>query len=380
MKKILLMAVAAAYSLNMMAQTTAKEWYEKGMTLKKEKKYNDALNAFKKAISLNANYGEAYFQLGWCHNELGQYAEALDAYRKEEKLNPADPAHSYFEMGFAYKSMNNDQEAVVFYSKAIQIDPDYSAAYKHRGYCYYRLKDFEKALEDFNKHEDLEWAEIEDPDFWYDKGWVENDLGKYQDAINSLKRAILLDKNFGEAYSELGYSNYKLRQNDEALTNYRLALALNPKDHLSLIGMADVFFDNIDNHDSAMFYYEKAVQVNQKIKSVYYRLGWCYNEKEKYREAVDALKKAIELDKDYYIAMTELGYSYYKLNQCTDALSYLEKVKAAWPKHELSRYYAGFCYHLKNDQASLRKMIDELRTINTDQGKKYAETLMKYVK
>jgi tetratricopeptide (TPR) repeat protein len=373
-------AVTAAFALNSIAQSTAKEWYEKGLLLKKEEKYKDAVNAFKKAVSLKADYGEAFFQLGWCYNELEMYDEALETLRKEEKLKPADPARTFFEIGYAYKGLKNDSEAIVYYSKAIDEDPVYSIVYKHRGYCYYRLKQYEKALEDFKSYAGLEFDEIDDPDFWYDKGWTENDLGKYKEAVSSLQKAVKLDDTFVEAYSELGYSHYRLRQNDDALRNYRIAIGINPKDYHSLFGIADVYFDNLDNHDSAMLYYEKGVAVNQKTKSAYYRLGWCYNEKERYADAIAALKKAIELDNNYYLALTELGYSYYKTEQCAEAFIHLDKVRSGSPKNELSRYYSGFCYHLKNDQPNLKKMMDELKAINTANALKYAETLAKYVK
>jgi tetratricopeptide (TPR) repeat protein len=98
------------------------------------------------------------------------------------------------------------------------------------------------------------------------------------------------------------------------------------------------------------------------------------------KKAIELLKKAIAIDNNYYFAITELGYSYYKLEQYSEALSRFSTVMAASPKNELSRYYAGFCYSLENDQANLKKMMDELKAINTANALKYAETLAKYVK
>jgi hypothetical protein len=45
------------------SQSTAKEWYTKGVELKSKKDYEGGLTAFKNAILKKADYNEAYYRL-----------------------------------------------------------------------------------------------------------------------------------------------------------------------------------------------------------------------------------------------------------------------------------------------------------------------------
>lgn len=376
-KRLIFFATAGLIFFSGFAQTTAKEWYDKGISLKKSEKYKEAITAFKKATSLKANYADALHQLGWCYNEEGSYTEAVDILKKEQQAGPTDKASNDFELGYAYKGLKKYEEALPYFNKAIELDADYTLAYKERGSTYYKLKMYEKVLDDFNKYEALVTGDITDASYYYSRGWTENDQDKYEDAVRSLKKCVALDNSYTDGFSELGYSYYKLDLNDNALKNYRIAMALDATDYHPVLGIADVYYDNLKNYDSAIVYYEKGTRIQKKNKSAYYRLGWCYNDKERYKAAVNPLKEAILLDANYDEARNELGYAYYKLDKYDDALSQFRPVMNRNDKDELSRYYAGFCYYLKNDQANLKKMIAELRALNSTT---YVETLNKYLK
>lgn len=377
MKKYFFFPVIAGLTFfNSLGQTTAKEWYNKGLDYKKEKHYKDAINAFKKAALLQNNYAEALHQLGWCYNEELMYDEAIDALTKEQKAGPQDKATYNFEMGYAYKGLKKYDDALPYFNKALGLDANYALAYKERGNTYYKKKDYEKALDDYNKYEAIA-TNITDAVYYYNKGWAENDMRKYSDAVKSLKKSVEIDSKYADAFSELGYAYYKLDLNDEAISNYRVSIALdNETDYHPVVGIADVYYDNLKNFDSAIVYYEKGLHLIKINKSAYYRLGWCYNDKEEFAKAINPLKEPVLLDTEYDEARTELGYAYDKLDQYDDALAQFRPIISRDPKNELSRYYAGFCYYLKNDQVNLKRMIDELKALNST---KYAETLTKYV-
>jgi tetratricopeptide (TPR) repeat protein len=357
------------------AQTTAKEWFDKGKSFQDSKKYTEAESAYKKAVLLKPDYTEALHELGWCYNEQAMYNEALDALKKEEKNSPKDKAQNYFEIGYSYKMLTEYDEALSYLTKATSLDPNYGLAYKEIGNCYFSKKEYQKALDNYNKYRDLK-PEINDSKFYYNKGWCENELGLFSDATMSLRKSTDLDNTNSIAYSELGYAYYKLKFNDEAISNYQKAIALNKADHASILGIADTYYDNLKNYDSAMAYYERGVRLTQKNKGAYYRLGWCYNDKERFKDAVFPLQQALLLDPEYAKARTDLGYSYYKLKDYDNALSQFRNIMEKDSKDELSRYYAGFCYYLKGDQPALQKVYNELKEL----GSKYAETLSKYIK
>ena len=77
-RKILFPTLLFVFPFIISAQSTAKEWYNKGIELKNKQDYEGALAAFKNAISKIADYKEAYYQAGWCCNELEKYEDAID--------------------------------------------------------------------------------------------------------------------------------------------------------------------------------------------------------------------------------------------------------------------------------------------------------------
>lgn len=68
----------STYAFNYRATTEAKT----------KKEYKKAVKRFNKAIKHNAEFPEAYNNLGYCYRKLGKLEESLDAYSNALKLNP----------------------------------------------------------------------------------------------------------------------------------------------------------------------------------------------------------------------------------------------------------------------------------------------------
>src|ERR1700760_821416 len=81
------------------SQTTAEEYYNAAVTLEDDNKIDEAITSFKKAVSLNANYTDALYELGWCYNEQGKYSDAMPVLKKATQGSSA--AKVYFELGYA---------------------------------------------------------------------------------------------------------------------------------------------------------------------------------------------------------------------------------------------------------------------------------------
>jgi tetratricopeptide (TPR) repeat protein len=218
----------AAFSLLVVATTYAQPavtTFNQGIKQKDDKKYAEALSSFKKAVSLNPKYKEALYWAGWCCNELSNYTDAVKYLQQAKALWPNE-AKVYFELGYASEKLEKTEEAKINYKKCIELYSDYALAYEALGNLYYDEKDYSKALEYYTSYTEKEDG-ISSSDFYYRKGFCENDTEKYNDAIQSLKKSIELDGENNFAYTELGYSNYALENYDEALTQLKKAIAIN---------------------------------------------------------------------------------------------------------------------------------------------------------
>ena len=71
-----------------------------GVVLKEQEKTDEALTAFKKSISLNPNYAEAYNNMGVVLKDQDKTDQAIEAYNKALSLKP-DYAEAYNNLGAA---------------------------------------------------------------------------------------------------------------------------------------------------------------------------------------------------------------------------------------------------------------------------------------
>lgn len=65
-----------------------KAYYNLGDLYLAEQRYDDAVEAFRKAIVLEPNHHRAYFKLGKCFQEMGMNDDALDAYEEVLRIAP----------------------------------------------------------------------------------------------------------------------------------------------------------------------------------------------------------------------------------------------------------------------------------------------------
>ena len=262
MRKIFFPTILFLLPFVVCAQSSAKEWYNKGMQLKHTHEYEGALAAFKNAIAKKANYSDAYYQAGWCSNELEKYEQGIDF------------------------------------------------------------------------------------------------LKKYQPVENANKK---------DKYNELAFAYFKLQKATNAIEEYNNTLALFPKNGIALIGVGNVYYDIQEDHDKAMMYFEKAMAVDEEVsKPIYYKLGWLYNDKERFDDAIKIMLKAIEYDSEDSGYREELGYAYYMKEQYEFAITQLNKAISLDENSKLGYYYKGLCFIATNKKGDAMSMYYKLKTIDSD--------------
>ncbi|GAA4418462.1 caspase family protein [Nibrella viscosa] len=175
-----------------MAQTTAKEWFDKGMATND---HHEEIEYFSKAIQLNPQYAAAYYNRGLSKRKLNRHQEAITDCDEAIRLDPKY-LNAYIVRGNSKQDLGRHQEAIADYDEAIRLDPTYARAY-------------------------------------YNRGWAKDELGQYQQAIYDFDVAIRLDPKYGNAYINRAISKRKLGRHQEAIVDLDEAIRLDPKDAIS---------------------------------------------------------------------------------------------------------------------------------------------------
>ncbi|MEA3505462.1 MAG: tetratricopeptide repeat protein, partial [Bacteroidota bacterium] len=156
----------------------------KGVVYKEKKEIDKAIKSFRKSLSCNESYEEAYIQLGILYAEkndrlaieyfngaLNNNPENIDAlyllgvfYQKNYDMEDAEKIYkriinidstnqySYYNLGYINLVFHEDfGKAASFFQKAIDIDPNYLEAYYNLGYSYELSDEYQKAKLNYQK-------------------------------------------------------------------------------------------------------------------------------------------------------------------------------------------------------------------------------------
>lgn len=149
---------------------------------------------------------------------------------------------------------------------------------------------------------------------------------KYETAVEHFKAAVDLDPNllnahlylaaaYASQYQPGGESPENKKIGEEAIQAYQNVLAKDPTNVDCVKGIAGIYF-NMRNFEKAKEYYVKTAQLEPNNPEPFYSIGnvnWvlCYNKqnplptdrkKELIEEGLTNLKKAVEIDPNYYNA------------------------------------------------------------------------------
>jgi len=151
---------------------------------------SNAINAYEHAISIYPD-PQYVMSLGWLYAKT-KNSKAIEM---GDALLEAKKAHAEKEgmliKGLYYAATGNTNQALVYFDNALSMDYTFMFAYR------------EKAIVLFN-------------------------LGKYEEAITVLSKAVTLQNKFDEGYYWIAKCYEKLNNRDNAIKNYKLALLYNP--------------------------------------------------------------------------------------------------------------------------------------------------------
>ena len=189
---------------NAVNRLSARDWFEKGHALRIADKQQEAVKAFTRAIELDSIFAMAFLERGNAYNNLGDYRQAIRDFNRAIELNPKD-AVAYYSRGIAYGNLGDYPQAIRDYDRATELDPKDSWSFINRG-TFYATK-----------------------------------RGDYRQAIRDFDRAIELDPKLAIAYNKRGFSYLKLKDDEQALRDFKNAARLGDKgaqDALRSIGIS----------------------------------------------------------------------------------------------------------------------------------------------
>ena len=130
------------------AEIEAIKEHKEGTRLMLEKKYREAIVFLKKAIALNPEFSEAYYNLGLSYERLGEYKDSIKNLNEALKRSPDNP-NAYYALGYAYYQKKKYRDAADAFENAARLKPDNPFTHSKLGHAYLAQGKVERAREQY---------------------------------------------------------------------------------------------------------------------------------------------------------------------------------------------------------------------------------------
>jgi len=159
-----------------------------GIALSNLGRYDEAIEAYQQAISVDPKFPISYYGLGNALSALGRYDEAIEAYQQAIGVDPKD-AFPCNGLGNVLSDLSRYDEAIEAYQQAIKIDPSYADPCNGLGNALCALGRYGEAIEAYQQ---AIGVDPKDALPCNGLGNALSDLGRYGEAIVAYKTFIKL--------------------------------------------------------------------------------------------------------------------------------------------------------------------------------------------
>lgn len=231
---------------------------------------DEAIAEGKRFARRNPKDGRIYNLLGAAHAAQRRFPEAAKYFEKAAKLNPADKA-AFNNLGNIRKETGDIEGAITSYKAALACDPNFPDALNGAGAAL-----LERTPPDTEQARDyLQKALKLNPNFanaYSNLGLLNRIRGDYDAAIEFCRKALSLQPRLAEAHLTLGVALQATGKLEEALSHLRQAAALNPGDAKALVMLGRMLLESA-NVDAAIDCFRQALSIDPKSTEAHSNLG-----------------------------------------------------------------------------------------------------------
>lgn len=253
---------------------------------------------------------------------------------------------NHYNKGIEQKNEANYEAAILNFNSFINSYPkEYPDVYFHRAHAYWYLKNYTKAIADFEHFHQLATPKREST---YALGRIYFKLRDYNNAIQYFTKTIAIDPFNAPAYNERGLTLCQLRKYDESLSDFHKATALDTNFAMAYnnLGAARYFKQDIakptqkdlhfatnwfsmaiekdptlalayrnraamqillQEYEAALVDLSKATQLSPYDAMIYFYLGVAYADRGEHSQSIASFNKALQQNPNLPFAYEEMG-------------------------------------------------------------------------
>ncbi len=320
-----------------------------GVMKQAEDNYLKALEEDPELAIAQNNLGLVYFERNQCNKATGRFNLAI-------KYDPTYPK-PINNLGAVYYEAQDYSTAIDYFKKSLEIDPNYARAYLNIGREYYLMGDFQKSLLALQKDLTL------DP---YDTDaylWIANNYlaqGKFKASIETLNKAIAITPDYpklyfalSDAYHENGDGQKERESFEKAMSFFLIADTASSANAGETYASSEyiyyfnrgIEYKRDGKIEQAIEAYKKAIELQPGYTDSYFNLSRIYESKYGKDKSIELLRQGIKEAPDSLLLYDELGYIYKDSGDLDNASKIFQeaitKVQGNCDKANVARIFEG---------------------------------------
>jgi serine/threonine protein kinase/Flp pilus assembly protein TadD len=232
-----------------------------------------------------------------------------------------------------FQMAENIERAINLFKRAIELDPEYALAYAGLGEAYRRM---------YDETRDSEWVDL---------------------AIQYSERAKEINNKLPAVHVTLGIIQQATGRYDEAVNSYRRALELDPVNADAYRGLARAY-SYLGSTDEAEETFKRSIRLRPSYWDGYNHLGGFYLEQAKYKEAIQPYEKVIELIPNSSLGYSNLAIVYYYLEDYPKAIELFEKAAENESRYDVWYNLATLHYYHESNYEEAAKMYENALSLS----------------
>lgn len=284
------------------------------------KEFSNAIEWFKKTVELKPDYAAAHRNLALIYTREKKYDEAIPAFKEAIKYTSTDSPEIvglFTGLGNVFLNLSMLEKAIesfefaIRYAADLAVQPQTELAYSHYGLGVALLQ-FERSIETKLLAKPL----YQRLDAMESRSLFEKPpkLRRYDAILNAFKTAITYKTDFADAYMTLGVAYLGIGDARNASYAYREVVRLKP-DYAEAYNALAIAYAEQGYFDSAAQTLESAIKLKPDFIEAHTSLGRVYERLERWRDALRQYKTVLELDENNIDAHFHAGMMYVRLKE-----------------------------------------------------------------
>ena len=317
----------------------AEIWNSRGFAYLELARWDDALNDFDEAVRLNPRFALAVNNRGVVFDRRGDRQRAIGEYKQAITIEP-QLFLAQKNLGLTLSDLGRHRETVEPFSRALAINKGDFIVWYRRGLAYLKLQQWSEALADFDETLRIKpgyQPAISDRALaLFHRGAARLESRDYHNAIADLQSVVAINPNHADGHKKLGQALFDLGRYDEAVRSLSRAIDLGIRD-FDTWNFRGLGYVELREFSAALRDFDKALGTNQHNHIAFNNRGLTFSRQGDQRAAIEEYNRAIVLKPDYALAYNNRGFSYQLFDKHTLAIADYCKALNIDPHHKLAR-------------------------------------------